>query len=166
MGFILEECHIGHQKASILVLGLPLSCHVPLGKTLNLSGLRRDERLSLEALLPPPSSSLASKPEFSGTSTFPRWLPYSLYSAVSNTWTSAPREMGASTCKSPTSSTTKASGGWCRSSWPWRSCRRSPAHRPSRMMAWGASFHSSLKKVPNESWGQTQDCWSFPSQRP
>ena len=99
----------------------------------------------------PPSSSLASKQKLSGPTTFPCWLLWSLHRAASNTWTSVPWEMETSSCRFLTSSTTKASGRWCRSSWPWRSWGTVPTHMSSMMMTWGASFHSSLKKVPNES---------------
>lgn len=52
MGCILEEYHGGCQRAHIQVWGLPLTCHMPMGKPLNLSGLQRDED-SLEKLCYP-----------------------------------------------------------------------------------------------------------------
>ena len=70
MGYILEEYHVGCQRAHIQVWGLPLTCHMPMGKPLNLSGLQRDERFSGEALLSPPASRLMSKWEFSGPATY------------------------------------------------------------------------------------------------
>ena len=145
--------------------GLPLTCHMPMGKPLNLSGPQRDERFSGEALFIPSCIPSHVKMGVLRPSHLPHWHSWSIHSAAPKTLTSALWEMGASSCKSPTSSATRAPGRWCLWLWQRRS-RWIPPPRLSAMMTQRASFHPSLKKVPRESWGQIGYLWSFPSQRP
>lgn len=66
----LKNTMEGVREPTFRFGGLPLTCHMPMGKPLNLSGLQRDERFSGEALLSPPASRLMSKWEFSGPATY------------------------------------------------------------------------------------------------